>query len=94
MMKKQVYLTGRVMKHQVAAAMQKLPTDKNMKKDGRGTSTEVTTEDGKICMVKWYDNKPVLMMSAVHAGEPRIHLPEMGQETETICDHLVTKYYL
>uniref|UniRef100_A0A8C5DWF5 Si:ch211-255f4.7 n=1 Tax=Gouania willdenowi TaxID=441366 RepID=A0A8C5DWF5_GOUWI len=70
MMKKQVYLTGTVMKNRVAAAVQKLPTDKKMKGDRRGTSAQVTTEDGKICVVKWYDNKPVLMMSAVHAREP------------------------
>ncbi|XP_031586314.2 piggyBac transposable element-derived protein 3 [Oreochromis aureus] len=70
MMKKQMYVTGTVMKNQVAAAVQKLPNDKTMKKKGRGTSAQVTTEDGKICVVKWYDNKPVLMMSAVHASEP------------------------
>lgn len=70
MMKKQMYVTGTVMKNRVAAAVQKLPTDKTMKKDGRGTSAQVTTEDGKICVVKWFDNKPVLMMSAVHAREP------------------------
>ncbi|KAM7382693.1 hypothetical protein PAMP_002412 [Pampus punctatissimus] len=69
-MKKQMYVTGTVMKNRVAAAVQKLPTDKTMKKDGRGTSAHVTTEDGKICVVKWYDNKPVLMISTVHAREP------------------------
>ncbi|XP_076842062.1 piggyBac transposable element-derived protein 3 isoform X2 [Brachyhypopomus gauderio] len=70
MMKKQMYVTGTVMKNRVAAAVQKLPTDKRMKKEGRGSSAQVTTEDGKICVVKWYDNKPVLMMSSVHAREP------------------------
>lgn len=70
MMKKQMYVTGTVMKNRVAAALQKLPNDETMKKKGRGTSAQVTTEDGKICLVKWYDNKPVLMMSAVHASEP------------------------
>ncbi|XP_049331648.1 piggyBac transposable element-derived protein 3 [Astyanax mexicanus] len=70
MMKKQMHVTGTVMKNRVNAAVQKLPTDKTMKKDGRGTSAQVTTEDGKICVVKWYDNKPVLMMSSVHAREP------------------------
>uniref|UniRef100_A0A3B4U452 PiggyBac transposable element-derived protein domain-containing protein n=2 Tax=Seriola dumerili TaxID=41447 RepID=A0A3B4U452_SERDU len=70
MMKKQMYVTGTVMRNRISAAVQKLPTDKEMKKDGRGTSAQVTTEDGKICVVKWYDNKPVLMMSAVHGREP------------------------
>jgi len=42
-------MTGTVMKNRVAAAVQKLPTDKTMKNAGRGTSAEVSTEDGKLC---------------------------------------------
>uniref|UniRef100_A0AAV2MH94 PiggyBac transposable element-derived protein domain-containing protein n=1 Tax=Knipowitschia caucasica TaxID=637954 RepID=A0AAV2MH94_KNICA len=49
--------------------VQKLPTDKMMKKAGRGTSAEVTTEDGKMSVVNWYDNKTVLM-STVHGTQP------------------------
>nr|XP_020445108.1 piggyBac transposable element-derived protein 3-like [Monopterus albus] len=70
MMKKELYMTGTVMKNRVAAAVQKLPTDKAMKKAGRGTSREVSTEDGKLCVVKWNNNKPVLMMSVVHGIQP------------------------
>ncbi|KAM3610115.1 uncharacterized protein V6R79_025585 [Siganus canaliculatus] len=70
MMKKQMYLTGTVMKNRAAAAVQKLPSDNTMKKDGRGTSAQATTEDGKNCVIKWFDNKPVLTMSTVHAREP------------------------
>ncbi|XP_049453042.1 piggyBac transposable element-derived protein 3 [Epinephelus fuscoguttatus] len=69
MMKKELYVTGTVMKNRVAAAVQKLLTDKTMKNAGRGTSSEVSTEDGKLCVVKWYDNKPVLMMSVVHGTQ-------------------------
>lgn len=70
LMKKELYLTSTVMKNRVAAAVQKLPSDRTMKNEGRGTSTEVSTKDGKLCVVKWYDNKPVLMMSAVHGTQP------------------------
>lgn len=41
MMKKQMYITGTVMKKRVAAAVQKLPTNKTMKNDGRGTSAQL-----------------------------------------------------
>ncbi|KAK1906732.1 PiggyBac transposable element-derived protein 3 [Dissostichus eleginoides] len=42
-----------------------------MKKEmKRYSSSELSTEDGKLCVVKWYDNKPVLMMSVVHGTEP------------------------
>ncbi|KAI7790921.1 putative piggyBac transposable element-derived protein 3-like [Triplophysa rosa] len=69
MMEKKVYLTGTGMKNRVFEAVEKLPIDKKMKKNGRGISAQVTTEDGNICIVKWYDNKPVLMMSVVHDAQ-------------------------
>lgn len=58
------------MKNRIAKAMQKLPSDKIMKQQGRGTSASVVRGDGKLNVVKWFDNKPVLMLSAVHAKEP------------------------
>ncbi|XP_057697421.1 piggyBac transposable element-derived protein 3-like isoform X1 [Corythoichthys intestinalis] len=70
MMKKHLYITGTVMRNRVAAAAQKLPSDKTMKKNRRGTSAQVTNLDGNIYVTKWFDNKPVLMMSTVHAREP------------------------
>ncbi|XP_047430615.1 piggyBac transposable element-derived protein 3-like isoform X2 [Mugil cephalus] len=70
MMEKQVYLTGTVRKNRVLEAARKLPSDKTMKKEGRGSSAQVTTEDGKICVVKWYDDKPVLMLSVAHDAQP------------------------
>lgn len=69
MMEKQVYLTGKVMKNRVSEAVQKLPSDKTIK-NGRGTSAQVTSKDRKICVVKWYDNKLVLMLSVVHDAQP------------------------
>ncbi|KAM4593218.1 piggyBac transposable element-derived protein 3 [Odontesthes bonariensis] len=70
MMEKGVYMTGTIMKNRLAGAKHKLPSNKAMKDAGRGTSSEVSTEDGKLCVVKWYDNKPVLMMSVVHGTQP------------------------
>ncbi|KAK1903701.1 PiggyBac transposable element-derived protein 3 [Dissostichus eleginoides] len=70
MMKKEMYITGTIMKNRLAGAKEKLPSDKTMKNTGRGTSSELSTEDGKLCVVKWYDNKPVLMMSVVQGTEP------------------------
>lgn len=47
MMEKQVYLIGTVMKNWVSEVVQKLPSDKTMKRNGRGISAQVTTEDGE-----------------------------------------------
>ncbi|XP_052004312.1 piggyBac transposable element-derived protein 3-like [Xyrauchen texanus] len=70
MMEKELYMTGTIMKNRLAEAKHKLPSDKAMKNAGRGTSSEVSAEDGKLCVVKWYDNKPVLMISVVHGTQP------------------------
>ncbi|KAM4590851.1 piggyBac transposable element-derived protein 3-like isoform 1-T2 [Odontesthes bonariensis] len=70
MLKNDIYLTGTVMKNRVPQAVRKLPDDKTLKIQGRGTSAAVTREDGKVCVVKWYDNKPVMMLSTVYAEQP------------------------
>ncbi|XP_061836200.1 piggyBac transposable element-derived protein 3 [Nerophis lumbriciformis] len=70
MMEKELYITGTIMKNRLAGANDKLPGDKAMKSAGRGTSSEVSAEDGKLCVVKWYDNKPVLLMSVAHGTQP------------------------
>ncbi|XP_059377154.1 piggyBac transposable element-derived protein 3 [Carassius carassius] len=70
MMEKELYMTGTIMKNRLAEAKHKLPSDKAMKNAGRGTSSEVSAEDGKLCVGKWYDNKPVLLISVVHGTQP------------------------
>lgn len=50
--------------------MRKLPDDKIMKKQGRGAFVSVTRGDVKVCVLKWYDNKPVVMLSTVHSEQP------------------------
>ncbi|XP_054896863.1 piggyBac transposable element-derived protein 4-like [Poeciliopsis prolifica] len=65
-----VNLTGTVMKNRIPKAMQKLPSDKIMKQQARGSSASVVRGVGKLNVVKWFDIKPVLMLSAVHAKEP------------------------
>uniref|UniRef100_A0A3B4VA40 PiggyBac transposable element-derived protein domain-containing protein n=1 Tax=Seriola dumerili TaxID=41447 RepID=A0A3B4VA40_SERDU len=40
-----------------------LQSDKEMTKKQRGSCDEVVSHDGKVAMVKWYDNRPVVMAS-------------------------------
>ncbi|XP_049905131.1 zinc finger MYM-type protein 2 isoform X1 [Epinephelus moara] len=70
MLERHVYLTGTVKKNRITKALQKLPSDQTMKQQGTGTSASVTREDGRVCVVKWFDNKPMLMLSAVHGEQP------------------------
>lgn len=67
LLKKPVYITGTVMKNWVPKAIEKLPSDQTLKRQGRGASATVTRADGKLFVVKWYDNKPVEMLSVIRS---------------------------
>ena len=58
------------MKNRVPAAPNKLVPDKELQQRGRGTCDVAVREDGKMALVKWFDNKPILMLSSVHAKDP------------------------
>ncbi|KAK7926059.1 hypothetical protein WMY93_008369 [Mugilogobius chulae] len=43
---------------------------KNPETPGERASASVTRADGKVCVVKWYDHRPVVMLSTVHSEQP------------------------
>ncbi|XP_039301414.1 piggyBac transposable element-derived protein 3-like, partial [Nilaparvata lugens] len=47
-----------------------LKSDKEMAKEGRGTIDIKVREDNKMCIVKWQDNKSVMMISSNEGKEP------------------------
>ena len=60
------------MKNRIQDAARKLPDDKYLKKRGRGSFVSVIRRDGEVAVSKWYDNKPILMISAVHDQHPEV----------------------
>lgn len=46
---------------------EKLPSDQIMKEKERDASATVTMADRKLSAIKWYENKPVVMLAVVHA---------------------------
>ena len=70
MQSKEVYVTGTIMKNRVPGILDKLSSDKDLQKRGRGACDVVVRQDGKMAVVKWFDNKPIVMLSAIHAKNP------------------------
>lgn len=53
----------------VASTRNELESDKSLKDKGRGSSQVLVRNDEKIALTKWYDNKPVLLLSSQFANE-------------------------
>ena len=63
---KKIYMTGTISRKNVPI---KFTDDAAMKREGRGTAEQYTLSS-EVALVKWYDNKPILMASSVYGIEP------------------------
>ncbi|KAK2897114.1 hypothetical protein Q8A73_013494 [Channa argus] len=91
MMKKELYMTGTVMKNRVAAAVQKLPTDKAMKKAGRANSWLLYCKDLSICgtpknsivqFLEFLMEVARTLLAQHHSQEDDADLSELSEEEE------------
>lgn len=57
------------MKNRLKYIKEKLETDKTLSQRGRGSFDVLVREDQQIAVTKWYDNKPVMLLSSIHAAE-------------------------
>ena len=63
-----IYLTGTITKRNVPASVG-FTSDLLLSRQGRGSSEQFVSEND-IAIVKWYDNKPILMASSAFGIEP------------------------
>lgn len=63
-----IHQTGTVMKNRVGPVIDKLKNDKLLK---RGEWDERVRDDDKVCLLKWKDNKSVILLSTCVGSEPR-----------------------
>lgn len=47
-----------------------LYSDAELRGGGRGYVNQVVRDDGQISVVKWFDNKPVILASSIHGKDP------------------------
>lgn len=65
--------TGTIMISKLKAPEKnKLSTDKNLCKKGRGAYENIVRADNQMCLTKCYDNRPVLMLSSAPIGEVKV----------------------
>nr|AHN53433.1 DDE domain transposase [Nuttalliella namaqua] len=67
LLSRNVYLTGTVMANRTGGVAATLPKDSDM---ARGTSAQKVRGDQKTCIVKWKDNKSVLLLSSAAGVDP------------------------
>ncbi|KAG0421278.1 hypothetical protein HPB47_002826 [Ixodes persulcatus] len=67
LLKENKFLTGTVNANRTEGAPARLPSDKDMT---RGQAVSLVGYDGKVCLVKWRDNKSVLLLSIAVGTDP------------------------
>ena len=65
-----------------------LPPDKEMKKKGRGAMSEhfIIVDDQEIRVVKWFDNRPVVLMSSFSGKNPVTTVRRFNKKTKQYDD--------
>lgn len=61
--------TGTIRKSNIPKAAQ-FSSDATLRKTGRGSVDQLIRNDGQIALVKWFDNKPIIIASSVLSKEP------------------------
>lgn len=47
-----------------------LKSDSELRRQGRGSHSQQVHSDGQVAIVKWFDNKPVILSSSMHGAMP------------------------
>lgn len=80
---------GTIMKNRIPAALRNaLPGDLEMKRRGRGEDSVLVNANDSIACTKWFDNKPVVLLSTMYGNEP---LDECRRWCKTLREYITIK---
>lgn len=91
-----IFALGTIRSNRLREANKKLPTDKNLKKKGRGAFAQVVSNQSKIAIVKWFDNKCVTVASSYVDAYPNHTILRYNKTTKTrqhvTCPNMIRHY--
>ncbi|KOB72988.1 Uncharacterized protein OBRU01_11452 [Operophtera brumata] len=91
-----IFSLGTIRQNRLRGAEVKLPTDKNLKKKGRGFHAQVVCNKNKIVIVKWLDNKCVTVASTYIDSHPIQvvvrYKKEEKRKAPVTCPNMIKEY--
>lgn len=91
-----IFSLGTVRANRLRGAEKKLPSDKELKKKGRGAFAQVVSNKHNIAVVKWYDNKFVVAASTYVDAHPVQNIMRYKKEEKkkgpVTCPNLIKHY--
>lgn len=87
LLERRIFATGTILTSRVETSLRtKLTSDADLKKRGRGSFDEFVREDGKISILKWMDNRSVLLASTGSGATPTHHVRRWDKKNKTYVD--------
>lgn len=91
-----IFSVGTIRQNRLRGAENKLPTDKNLKKRGRGSHAQVVCNKNKIAVVKWFDNKCVTAATSYLDSRPvqvvMRYKKEERRKVPVTCPNIIKQY--
>lgn len=93
-----IFSVGTIRANRLRGAQEKLPTDKNLKKKGRGAHAQVVCNKNKVVVTKWHDNKCVTVASSFIDSNPVESVQRFSKEARrkvpVPCRKFIKEYNL
>lgn len=91
-----IFSLGTIRPNRLRGGDKKLPSDKILKKKGRGAFANITCNQNKLTVVKWFDNKCFTVVSSYVDTHPVHHVLRYNKEKKrkepVSCPNIVRQY--